>query len=383
MLYRILVASYTDAVYTLVFDPFKPADAALSLSSTLTVGHHPSWLECHPSDPTLVFTGLEQGDGRLLAMKYDANTGEGKVLANVSSGGSDPCTILVTEDQVLVGNYSSGTVGVFNLSSSSGSVILKEAQPPLQFSGSGPCTERQETSHPHQVYLTPFQPKDGAVASTELLVPDLGADKIWRLNRSNVNGKWEKKGAVELDKHRGGGPRHVVVHGTKLYTLLELTNKLVVHDLLPLVQEPSKEPNFLAEVTLPMPSSLPPLTVFASELLLPPTNASFPSPLLYASLRNDPHAHKDGISIFSALSGDKSGETSGLEVVGSVYTGLTHLRGFTFFGPDLRYVVAGGVFGGGVKIFERTDGGRSMKEVAHLPAHDGGAGLAPTTFLCL
>ena len=40
------------------------------------------------------------------------------------------------------------------------------------------------------------------------------------------------------------------------------------------------------------------------------------------------------------------------------------MRGILFGGLDDKYLVAGGVNGGGVKIFERTDGGRRLKEVA-------------------
>ena len=106
MVYRILVASYTDAVYTLLFDPSKSTDESLSLVSRLTVGHHPSWIERHPSDPSIVFTGLEQEDGRLLTLRYNFDTGEGEILANVSSRGADPCSILATDENVLVANVS-------------------------------------------------------------------------------------------------------------------------------------------------------------------------------------------------------------------------------------------------------------------------------------
>lgn len=104
MVFRILVGTYSDAIYTLTFDPSKPEDSALSLSSTLKVGHHPSWIERHPSDPAIVFTGLEQADGRLLALKYDLSNGEGNVVAESPSGGQDPCTIVATKSHVLIGN---------------------------------------------------------------------------------------------------------------------------------------------------------------------------------------------------------------------------------------------------------------------------------------
>lgn len=48
--------------------------------------------------------------------------------------------------------------------------------------------------------------------SDEVLVPDLGSDRVWRILRS-AGGKWEKKSDIIYDRHSGGGPRHVVVRG--------------------------------------------------------------------------------------------------------------------------------------------------------------------------
>ena len=129
-----------------------------------------------------------------------------------------------------------------------------------------------------------------------------------------------------------------------------------------------------------MPDDLAPLTMLAAELLCPTPNTRFPRTLLYASNRNDPRPHGDIISIYAEY---RDGEA--LELVGQVPTGLAHVRAFSFFGPDERYMIVGGANGGGVKVFERTEGGGGveMQEVAHLPAPDGGADLAPTGFLCV
>ena len=96
---------------------------------------------------------------------------------------------------------------------------LVQSQPPLQFSGTGPVTERQEKSHPHQVYGVTKSLGDN-LSVDEILIPDLGADKIWRLKQS-AEGKWEKKEEITLDdKHLGGGPRHVIVKSKQHLTLL-------------------------------------------------------------------------------------------------------------------------------------------------------------------
>jgi hypothetical protein len=64
--YRILAASYTDCITALLFDPIGPI---LKVTSEVKVGARPSWLTVHPNDPSLVFTGLEQREGVVVALK--------------------------------------------------------------------------------------------------------------------------------------------------------------------------------------------------------------------------------------------------------------------------------------------------------------------------
>lgn len=72
----------------------------------------------------------------------------------------------------------------------------------MRLNGSGPNKLRQESSHAHQVvWLEDYK---------ELLVPDLGGDKVWRFVR-NQDGSWTPKGYVEYEA--GGGPRHVAFYG--------------------------------------------------------------------------------------------------------------------------------------------------------------------------
>jgi len=100
--FRILTATYTDRVETLSFDP----DAkSLSITSSLTVGHHPSWITPHPENPAIWFTGLEQDDGRVVAIEYDED-GKGKVVGELSSEGADPCTLVAYKGDLLIGNVS-------------------------------------------------------------------------------------------------------------------------------------------------------------------------------------------------------------------------------------------------------------------------------------
>ena len=98
--YRILVASYTDRITSLLFDPTGPS---LKVTSEVKVGARPSWLTVHPSDPSLIFTGLENLEGVVVALKYD-NDGNGTIVGQIPSGGADPASLLATTDTLFVGN---------------------------------------------------------------------------------------------------------------------------------------------------------------------------------------------------------------------------------------------------------------------------------------
>ncbi|CAL1711668.1 unnamed protein product [Somion occarium] len=351
MSYRILVGSYSDQVYTLSFDPNIPS---LSLVSSVTVGHHPSWLTPHPKDLSLVFAGVEQSDGKIVALKFD-ESGKGIIVGELPSGGADPCTLLATGDQLLVANYSSGTLTAIPLSSDP-PFLTPSGNSILRFTGSGPDRERQEASHPHQVILHPDR--------DELLVPDLGSDKTRRLARAQ-GGSWEVRG--ELQYTPGSGPRHIAFYKDIIYTLLELSNEISAHRFPPLPEMPT------LITSVPTMRKFPPeparSQMLGAEILIPSPNNSFPHPYIYASNRNDPSPEGDTISIYSIADPTK------LEPVNEVKSGLRHLRGMLFGGPNDKYLVAGGANGGGVKVFERIDGGKGLRELAAVNV------LAPTGFL--
>ncbi|KAH9922105.1 Lactonase, 7-bladed beta-propeller-domain-containing protein [Fomitopsis serialis] len=353
MSFRILVGSYTNEIYTISFDPDTPK---LTLESTLTVGHHPSWITPHPTDPSLVFTGLERDGGKAVVVRYDAE-GKGTVVGEAPSGGADPCTLLALGTELLIGNYSSGTFADIPLTYEPPHLQASKTTV-LQFEGTGPNKERQEASHPHQIYLHP--------ARAELLIPDLGADLARRFVR-DAGGKWVPNG--ELKYKAGGGPRHVVVYNDILYTVHELTNELSAYRFPPAPEEATHIATVptlqLADTPHEAASNM-----FASEILLPAPNASFPTAYVYVSNRDDPSPGNDTIAIFSPADSD-----GGLKMVAEVRSGLKHLRGMVFGGPDDKWLMAGGVHGGGVKVFERIDGGKGLKEIASLELE------APTGFL--
>lgn len=118
-----------------------------------------------------------------------------------------------------------------------------------------------------------------------------------------------------------------------------------------------------------------PNDMLAAEIYIPQPNKTYPTPYLYLSNRNDPSPEGDLISIFAIT--DSEGK-DGLELISEIRTGLKHVRGMVFGGEDDKYVVVGGANGGGVKVFERVEGGRGLRFVSACEGVQG-----PTGFLWL
>ncbi|KII84588.1 hypothetical protein PLICRDRAFT_117788 [Plicaturopsis crispa FD-325 SS-3] len=365
MAYRIITGSYTSNISIL---SFSPANGSLTLQSSVDVGQRPSWIEPHTSDRSVIFAALEQLEGKVIAIKLD---GDGaNVVASISSGGDSPCHLTVTDEEVLVSNYMDGRFASIPLSKDFPYLPSSEASTQIiQFHGTGPNTVRQEQAHAHEA----------VVHGDEVLVPDLGADKIWRLVKGKEN-RWEVSGAIETPP--GGGPRHLLIHDEHLYVLLELTLEIATFRL----------PSFELLSVTPALSPVPPYNeqhgMSAAEVLIPAQNAAFPLTYIYTSNRDvpspdskAPHPLGDTISIFTVTHPDP--DRPSLLALGKptlrtqVHTGLRHLRGMKFFGEDDRYLIAGGVTSGGVKVFERTDGGEGLREVASLELDQ------PTGFLVI
>jgi hypothetical protein len=152
-----------------------------------------------------------------------------------------------------------------------------------------------------------------------------------------------------------------------LFTLLELSSKVARHSFSSSL-EPPKFITSTPTMSCPLPQ---PNDMLAAEILVPRPNSAFPTPYVYLSNRNDPSPAGDIISVF-----DFTSNPNGLHLIAEVRSGLKHVRAISIGGPDNKYLVAGGANGGGVKVFERIDGGKVLKEVAKNESV-----VAPTGFL--
>lgn len=154
----------------------------------------------------------ESAAGRMIA------TQDGRIVADLPSGGDDPCHIAIDSNGRLlaVANYSSGTVALYPLAAGI-------PQPPIvrQHRGTGPRSDRQSGPHAHWVGFTPDNRFLHAV--------DLGADTIfaYALSTGEIG-----EPAIAWRAPPGAGPRHLAYHPELpvAYCVTELANTLVTLD---------------------------------------------------------------------------------------------------------------------------------------------------------
>lgn len=140
-----------------------------------------------------------------------------KEVARVIVGGTDGCHLLMAPDAsaLYVCNYGTGELAVLSLTDEG----LPESGVPAQVwshTGSGPRTDRQESSHAHFACMSP--------GGSHLLVADLGTDEIRRY-RIGEGGLLGDEG-IAAAMPAGSGPRHLAVRGELIYVVCELDHRL-------------------------------------------------------------------------------------------------------------------------------------------------------------
>jgi 6-phosphogluconolactonase len=206
----VYVGTYTDAgsrgIYRFELDP---ATGAVTDPVLAGQSENPSFLALHPKRRVLYAVNEVSGfsgrrTGAVSAFAIDPAKGGLTRLNQQPSAGADPCHLVVdgAGRNVLVANYSSGTVAVLPLGPDG------RLQPPStvrQHAGTGPDKARQEGPHAHAIVL------------------DLGADRIF-VYRYGAAGSLEPNDPTAAPLDPGSGPRHVAWHpsGKYLYSINEL-----------------------------------------------------------------------------------------------------------------------------------------------------------------
>lgn len=181
---------------------------------------NPSYL-APSSDGTVLFACSElfHEDGKVHALEVESS-GSLRSVSQRSSLGKATCHVShdPARGRILATSYLDGRVVSYEATGGQ----LTEQPEVFDYEGHGPNTERQESSHPHQVVL----------ADEAYFIPDLGADRIriqsaeWAAADNAV-----KRRATAIETPPGYGPRHIVFHPDlpMMYVVCELEPRVLVY----------------------------------------------------------------------------------------------------------------------------------------------------------
>ncbi len=186
---------------------------------------NPSFLAVHPNHQWLYAVnenGSQTVMGSVSAYFIDPKTGKLSLLNWVSSKGGDPCHLSLdrTAKWVAVANYTSGSIALLPIAADG---RLGETSDFVQQAGSSVNRQRQEGPHAHEVVFSPD--------NRFLLVPDLGADKIFVYRFDAARGRLSANDPPSVDAKPGSGPRHLVFHpnGKMVYAINELASSVTAY----------------------------------------------------------------------------------------------------------------------------------------------------------
>ena len=217
--FNLLVGTYTNTcdskgIYVYDFDA-NSGEFKLKNSSENVVS--PSYLSVSANNKFIYAVNENGTQSAVSAFGYDSKTGKLKLLNTNTSLGADPCHIINDDKNVIVANYSGGSIVVFK-KNADGSIT--EGQQLIQHEGKGPNAARQEKAHVHMVVFS--QDKKFVLSN------DLGQDKIF-IYKYNAASKHEILTLkTTVDVKSGSGPRHLTFSkdGKFVYLVQELDGTL-------------------------------------------------------------------------------------------------------------------------------------------------------------
>lgn len=218
--YNLLIGTYTnkgnsDGIYVYNYDT-QTAETKLK-SSVKTI--NPSYLTIS-KDKKFIYAVNEDGKNSTVS-SFGFNSPEGKLtfLDKRSSEGADPCYITTNGNQVIVANYSGGSLAAFYTSMDGKFLNPKQV---IQHNGKSIDPKRQLSSHVHQVQLTPDK--------KYLIANDLGEDQIYSYKIAATHARELTLNKV-IKTDAGSGPRHLAFtpNGKFAYLAHEFNGKITTY----------------------------------------------------------------------------------------------------------------------------------------------------------
>lgn len=199
--YNLLIGTYTntgksEGIYSYNFNTINGSTKLKQVTKNIA---NPSYLANSPDNKYAYAVNESGATSTVSAFRYNAINGALTFLNKVDSEGADPCYITVDNDNVIVANYSGGSLAVFkrkaNGSLNTAALVIKHSGKSIDPKG------RQESAHVHMVKFTPDK--------KFLVVNDLGEDRtyIYNYNPKSKNKILTIKSV--LKSNPGTGPRHI------------------------------------------------------------------------------------------------------------------------------------------------------------------------------
>lgn len=218
--YNLLIGTYTsgcksDGIYVYDFNA-ETADFKLKAATEKVV--NPSYLTVS-TDNKKIYSVNENGkESTVSAFHFNAQSGKIDLQNKQSSEGADPCFIINDDKNVIVANYSGGTIAVLG-KNNDGS--LTKAKQVVKHEGKS-ITKRQQSPHMHMVQFSPDK--------QFVLASDLGTDRIYLYRYFPASEKEILQFKDTIAIKTGSGPRHLAFspNGKFIYLLQELDGTLTV-----------------------------------------------------------------------------------------------------------------------------------------------------------
>ena len=167
----------------------------------------PAFLAVHPNRHFLYTVNeVSESDGKkggtVSAFVLDSGMGKLTLINRQPSKGGNPCHLTADKlgKTILLANYG-GTAATFPIQPDG---RLSEASSVVEHQGSSTNPTRQESPHPHGIYLD--------LANKFAVVPDLGQDKVLVYRFDAARGTLVANNPPFVSLKPGAGPRHFAFH---------------------------------------------------------------------------------------------------------------------------------------------------------------------------
>ena len=218
---NLIVGTYTkscqsDGIYTFSFDTNSGDFEFKSKTENI---FNPSYLTISEDNHFLYSVNQDQNESSISSFGFNSRTGKLTFLNSQNSKGANPCYIINDTKNVIVANYTGGSIAVFPKKSNGTLAVAKQV---IQQYGSGPNKKRQESPHVHMVQFSPDK--------KFVFANDLGKDKIYvyKYNANSETKVLDVKDSISVKP--GSGPRHLTFssNGKFVYLLQELDGTLTI-----------------------------------------------------------------------------------------------------------------------------------------------------------